>query len=223
MEIITLEKAEAKNLLAKYHYLGVKDFMATYNFGLLDEGKVRGVAVFGQVGGVSAIKGWFGKDNTANVVELTRLCLEPTYNKGNSTSFLLGRSLRLLKKKVSLADSSLHNGYIYQACNFSYHGLSDYKTDFYTEDGKLNPRGKTSTVRGVWLPRTRKHRYLYQFDSSLEVLYPKQAYPKGLEFEVKCCNSKGKVYDNRFKVWYKCPVCQNDTDKKGLTLIKEDV
>ena len=50
--------------------------------------------------------------------------------------------------------------------DFKYYGLTDKKTDFYTADGRVNPRGATKDIRGIWLPRTRKHRYAYVLDTN---------------------------------------------------------
>lgn len=200
--IFEISKNEAKYLVSKYHYLANKDFTFIYAYGLFIESECVGAAVFGMVGGISSLKGWFGignkKEESSGFVELNRLVLHPNYNGGNYTSKLLGGALRKLKKKgvravVSLADASIHNGYVYQACNFSYHGLSDNKTDFYqylnNGDFKINPRGRTKELNGVWLPRTRKHRYVYLMDKRVNVLYKKEKYPKGQEHKSSCCNN----------------------------------
>lgn len=213
---------EAKKLIEKYHYLGKKKFMITYAYGirLKEDKEYLGSAVFGQVGGISSLKGWFGLTNeNTNILELTRLVMNPILNNTNATSFLLSHAIKDLKKYniraiVSLADSSLHYGYIYQACNFNYYGLSDKKTDFYSVDGKVNPRGSTKDKEGVWLPRSRKHRYCYIIDKSLKVLYKQESYPKGDDhISVDCCEGTKKVLDNRFDVWYTCPRCVGKLDK----------
>jgi hypothetical protein len=136
----------------------------------------------------------------------------PDHNGKNATSFLLGRALRLLKQTgargvVSLADSEHHTGYIYQACNFGYYGLTDYKTDFWRFDNKWNPRGETKNQRGVWLPRSRKHRYFFSFDKKLVPNFPKESFPKEAFRELTCCNGTKKVYDKRFNEEWDCPRC----------------
>ena len=209
----------ARDLITKYHYLGAKKFMITYAYGirLTDDTEYLGAAVFGQVGGGVALKGWFGLSNDhTDILELTRLVMNPILNGTNATSYLLSKGIKELKKKgiraiISLADSSRHYGYIYQACNFGYYGITNPKTDFYcTVNGQLkaNPRMATKGVQGVWLPRTQKYRYCYIIDKELVPKYTKEEYPKGdSHVQPKCCNGTHIVYDNRFNKYYTCPKC----------------
>lgn len=222
----------ARNLITNYHYLGTKKFMITYAYGIRmkEDSEYLGVAVFGQVGGIVALKGWFGLSNDKNkgIFELTRLVMNPILNGTNATSYLLSKGLKELKKQgaravVSLADSSKHYGYIYQACNFGYYGISNPKTDFYCNVNgvlKVNPRGATSNVQGVWLPRTQKYRYCYIIDKELVPKYAKEEYPKGdTHIQPKCCNGSHIVYDNRFNKYYTCPKCTGkleEVDEKTL-------
>lgn len=217
-EIFTIKevsKTAANNFVAKYHYLknAVHPFPKFW-LGLFIGDKLVGVAIYGLPQGISAVKGWFGmKNSNTDVIELTRLCILPTLNGCNATSYLLGNSLKILKKKgvravTSLADSVKHVGSIYQVCNFKYYGLTDKKTDFFCADGRLNPRGKTKDLQGVWLPRPRKHRYCYLIDKDLKVLLNEDIKPKISETSKNnCCNGTHKVFDNRFNKHYTCPKC----------------
>ena len=98
-------------------------------------------------------------------MELNRLVILPEYNGGNYASYLVGRSLKLLPNNtfvVSYADTAWsHVGYIYQATNFLYTGLSASRTDTYQPSG-LHPRayndGLDNSIRQT---RSRKHRYVY--------------------------------------------------------------
>lgn len=194
--------------------------MFLIGYGLIDKEteEVIGVAVYGRPCFPQSVIGWIGYQDSG-VIELSRLVMNPNYNNGNYTSFLLGNSIKDLKVKgykmiISLADSSIHMGYIYQACNFKYYGLTDKKTDFYTEDGILNPKGKTKDVNGVWITRTRKHRYAYILDKNIEIKYNEMEYPKGNDFIHKeCCNGENKILDKRFNVWYTCPICTNKIER----------
>ena len=219
-EIKEVSKKEAREIVKKFHYLGEKDFMFNISYGIFIKGEdeMLGCAIFGVVGGSVTLKGWFGVNNTHSdeYLELTRLVMNPILNGCNATSYLLGNAIKQIKKDypqvkaiVSLADNGLHSGAIYQACNFKYYGLTNKKTDFYRYDGKLNPRGATSTVEGVWLPRTQKHRYLYIIDKNTKVNYKEEPYPKGNDMNVKptCCNGTHIVYDKRFNKYYTCPKC----------------
>ena len=204
----------------RYHYLADAKFFSMYSYGLFyrETDKLVGVATFSLPQGNVALKGWFGLPNSdKSVVELSRLCVLPALHGTHATSFLLGGSIRLLKKGglvravITLADSSRHVGSIYQVCNFTYYGLTDKKNDFYREDGVVNPRGKTSTVHGVWVPRTRKHRYAIILDKNLHCGYEECSRPKSSDVVSSdvcpVCGGTHKVFDKRFGEWYTCPHC----------------
>ena len=174
------------------------------------------------------MKGWFNLTNQdQSVLELSRLCVIPELNGTNATSFLLGNSIKLLKREeiravITLADNSRHSGSIYQVCNFTYFGLSNKKSDFflYKGDGsfKKNFRGKTNDAQGVWLPRTQKHRYAYILDKTLLCNYEVKSYPKKEDFGKKDCTcDDGVILDKRFNVKYTCPGCTNE-----LVLVEEE-
>lgn len=211
-----VDKKVAYDFIRKHHYLGDAKFFSKYAYGLFhkDGDIMMGVATFSNPQGNVALKGWFGLDNSdQTVLELSRLCVLPQLNGTNATSYLLGNSLKLLRKEgiravITLADDSRHNGSIYQVCNFKYYGLTDNKTDFFSADGRVNPRGSTKDVQGVWLPRTQKHRYAYIIDDTLKCLYQEKPYPKKTDTkEYDCCGGTKVVYDKRFNVKYSCPKC----------------
>lgn len=215
-EVIEVTKSEAYEFVKTYHYLGDAKFFSKYSYGLIlkTNNKLVGVTTFSNPQGNVALKGWFGLPNTdQTVLELSRLCVIPELNGSNATSFLLGTSIKSLKKEgikavITLADDSRHSGSIYQVCNFKYYGLTDKKSDFFRWDGKVNPRGSTKEVQGVWISRTRKHRYAYIIDESLSCNYNEEPKPqKGDTNHYDCCNGEKKVHDNRFNVWYVCPKC----------------
>lgn len=209
-----INKKMAYNFIQKYHYLKDAKFLSKYNYGLYIEQELVGCSTFSNPQGIQAMSSWFGLPNSdQSIVELSRLCMMPNLNGSNATSFLLGNSIKMLKTKnikavITLADDSRHVGSIYQVCNFKYYGLTDKKTDFYAENGKVNPRGKTKDIPGVWLPRTRKHRYAFILDKNLKVLLNEQEKPKhALINNYNCCNNTSKVYDKRFSKLYSCPKC----------------
>ena len=227
-EIRPIAKGEAYGFVAKYHYLGTAKFMSMYQYGMFLKGTdmLLGVATFAPPQGPSSLKGWFGiTDNSATYVqELTRLCLLPELNGSNATSFLLSNSMKRLKALgvkavVTLADSARHVGSIYQNCNFKYYGLTDEKTDMYSLEG-TNVRGKSSNFHGVWLPRTRKHRYAYVLDPALKVLYKEEPRPsKGdLAGKPPCCGGSLVVHDDRYDEWFTCPKCTS----KFIQLTEEE-
>lgn len=220
-----IDKSIAYEFVRTYHYLGDAKFFSKFAYGLFikENNTLCGVATFSNPQGISALKGWFSLDNQdQSVLELSRLAMLPFLNKTNATSFLLGNSIKLLKKQciravITLATSDRHVGSIYQVCNFKYYGLTDSKTDFFSEDGKVNPRGATKDVKGVWIPRPRKHRYAYIIDNSLKCNYKECEKPKHDDVEkLECCNGKGIVYDKRFGIWYTCPRCIGVLQKHEL-------
>lgn len=221
-----IDKVTAYDFIRKYHYLGDAKFFCTQAFGLFlkETDELVGSATFSQPQGAVSLKGWFGLDNSATYIyELSRLCMLPSLNGTNATSFLLGGSIRELKKQgfckavTTLADSTRHVGSIYQVCNFKYYGMTDAKSDFCTVvDGKLkiNPRMKTEGVEGVWIARSRKHRYCYILDDTLKINYEEQPRPSTTETTVlECCGGTNKVYDKRFNHWYTCPRCTGKLDR----------
>lgn len=212
-KIQEISKKTAYNFVKKYHYLGDAKFFSMYNYGLFLNNTLVGTATYSLPQGIQASKGWCGFDNNdLRIQELHRLCLIPELNNTNAASFLLGNSLKKLKKKgvkivISLADSSKHVGSIYQVCNFKYYGLTAKKSDFYSENGTKNQRGQTKNKKGVWIQRTRKHRYAYLLDKNIKVNYKEEPYPKKGSTElIKCCNN-GVVHDDRFDMYYTCPIC----------------
>jgi hypothetical protein len=123
------------------------------------------------------------RGNYKDLLEMSRLVLKPELNGKNYGSQLVGYSLRSLKKLkiravISYADSSRHIGAIYQACNFGYYGLTPQKNDFFFADGRKLTRGKSKGFEGKWVPRSRKHRYVYLFDKTLSIVWPQEHYLK---------------------------------------------
>ncbi len=217
-ELFTLSEIPQKMAITfctQYHYLEDAPVKPLHSFGLWIGGDLVGIATFSMTQGNVANKGWFGLEaNDKSILELSRLAMIPQLNGTNATSYFLSACIRYFKKTktaraiISLADASRHVGSIYQVCNFEYFGLTNPKSDFFTPDGRVNPRGSTSVKHGVWLPRTRKHRYAYILDKNLKCLYNKCDKPKrGETLELTCCGGSHKVYDNRFNEWYTCPRC----------------
>lgn len=176
----------------------------SYAYGLYIDDQLCGVVTYGTPASAPLRRGVAGKKFVSNVIELNRLCL--LYNRKNEASFLVGRSLKMLPKDkivVSFADSSQnHIGYVYQATNFIYTGLSAKWTDWKIK-GKEHLHGQTvaDEFRGCGnrvkamrekygdnfylLDRPRKHRYIFvvgdkKFKKAvLEALnYPVLPYPK---------------------------------------------
>ena len=134
-----------------------------------------------------------GIENEKNVLELNRLCLLPEYNGKNYASYLVSHSLKQLPNKtfvVSYADTAwTHVGYIYQATNFLYTGMSAKRKDTY-QPGGLHPRAYDKNNHSdLFQTRSPKHRYVYLVGDKRtkrqmlkELKYPViPEYPKGDE------------------------------------------
>ena len=215
--ISKIDKNVAYDFIKKFHYLEDAKFFSKFAYGLYMADQLVGCATYTNPQGISAMKSWFGLSNSdQSVLELSRLCMLPILNGTNATSYLLGNSMKLLKKEdvkavITLADDSRHVGSIYQVCNFKYYGLTNKKTDFFTADGKVNPRGTTKAVQGVWLPRTQKHRYAFILDKNMKVLLDECERPRDRsENSYSCCHGTHEVYDKRFNKRYTCPKCTSN-------------
>jgi hypothetical protein len=174
----------------------------SYAFGLYDD-ELVGVITYGTPVSSALRVGIAGPE--FKVLELNRLCLNST-NK-NAASFLVAHSIKQLPKNniiVSYADTSMgHHGYVYQASNFIYTGLSAKRTDWKLR-GQEHLHGATvadmsrgQENRAEYMrerfgddfyleDRPRKHRYLFangpkpfkkRFMANLN--YDVEPYPKG--------------------------------------------
>lgn len=136
-----------------------------YAFGLFDESIISpiGVVTYGQPASPSLCVGIAGEKNKKNVLELNRLVLYPEYNGKNYSSFLVSHSLKMLPNNtfvISYADWGgwHHVGYVYQATNWLYTGLTKPRTDIYSECGHARHYDKGEIRRQN---RTAKYRYIY--------------------------------------------------------------
>lgn len=189
-----ISRVAAKKLLDEYHYLHEEgNFRSGINFGLFEKesGLLIGVCVFTTNSAKEIIKGCFGINSYKldGFYELGRLCINPHYHIKNITSYFLSHSIKLLRKLknvtvlLTYADNGHHVGYIYQACNFKYYGLTDPKSDFFIDkgDGKFIKlqRGKCRHLKGEWREKNRKHRYMIIYDKKLITKWVELPYPKG--------------------------------------------
>jgi len=175
----------------------------SYAYGLKRNGKLVGVVTYGTPPSAPLRNGVAGKENSGKILELNRLCLRN--NLKNEASRLVAGSIKKLPKGkiiVSFADTEQdHTGTVYQACNFTYHGLSAKRTDWMVR-GKEHLHGQTiaDEFRGAknraqamrdkygddfyLKPRPRKHRYIFLHGAKLWrkrtrklLRYPQQDFP----------------------------------------------
>ena len=213
MKVIPIQSYEVEPWLLQKHY-AKRIPSISYAFGLYEEGKLVGVCTYGTPSSSTLRDGIAGPENAQYVLELNRLCID-SKNK-NAASMLVGRSLQMLPKPsivVSYADTAQeHVGYVYQACNFIYTGLSAKRTDWKIK-GMEHLHGQTiaDISRGCngsrsdfmrekfgddfYLEdRARKHRYIFVTGKSKKlkqsIKYKQEPYPKG---ETKRYDAGGKV------------------------------
>lgn len=204
MEVLPIKHEECEEWLLKIHY-AKRIPLIMHSFGLYVDKKLDGIITYGMPASPALCVGVCGEDHRHLVLELNRLCL--LNNKKNQASFLVGNSLKLLPKPsivVSYADTSMnHNGYIYQATNFIYTGLSAKRTEWRIRGSNRHSRTLTAqhTLEEMQnnpdkfhrLDRPQKHRYIYflgdkkQKKEMLSKLnYNIEPYPKGdnINYEV---------------------------------------
>ena len=96
----------------------------SYDF--FDTGNLVGVIVFGKPSSFTLCNGICGKDESKNVIEFNRMWVSENMPK-NTESFFIGKAIKMCSFDiiVSFADIEQgHTGYIYQATNWLYTGIS---------------------------------------------------------------------------------------------------
>jgi len=203
-EVKQITRADCEPFVIGIHYAHRWPSIS-YAYGLFLEGELTGVVAYGTPASATLKLGLAGDEYKADILELNRLCLSD--NRPNEASMLVGRSLRMLpnnKLIVSYADMEQgHKGYVYQATNFLYCGLSAKRTDWKVK-GREHLHGQTiaDEFRGVknraqamrdkygddfyLKPRPRKHRYVYLHGdrrwkkaARAAMKYKVEDYPKG--------------------------------------------
>jgi len=204
MEVQSIPSVEARPWILNRHY-AKRMCPISYAFGIYEKGNMIGVVTYGTPLSSTLRDGVCGKEWSNNVLELNRLCCD---NTKNVASMLVGRSLNMLPKPsivVSYADQGQgHVGYVYQATNFIYTGLSAKFKDpmvkgmehkHHTTIGDEG-RGHASRVEYLrekygsdnvyYVERARKHRYIFFVGSKTDkwkmrkaMKYQEEDYPKG--------------------------------------------
>ena len=199
MRVQTIKNMEVEPWLLEKHYAKrIPQIM--FAFGLYVEDVLTGVITYGIPASPSLCMGICGVEHSDQVLELNRICLMA--NNKNEASYLVAHSIKLLPKPtiiVSYADTEHgHVGYVYQATNFIYTGLSANRVDW-TIRGQEYKHSKTisdgMSLESMKLKygddfyytqRSRKHRYIYfhadrKYKKMLEskLKYATEPYPKG--------------------------------------------
>jgi len=179
----------------------------TYAFGLYEGLTLKGICTFGRPVAHRLVDYSFKGHYTKQFMELNRLCVVEQLEK-NVLSWFVSHALKMLPSPmvvVSYADSAMnHTGYIYQALNFRYTGMSAERSDafirglehkhytsIYDSIGR-NTANRTDRLKKqygdkfYYKERSRKYRYFYFHGSKKErkemenlCIYPSLPYPKG--------------------------------------------
>lgn len=186
-KLVYLTSVDAWQFLKPRHYAGRKP-QITRAFGLEIDDRLVAVCTFGKPASNSLCEGVCGSQNSKYVYELNRLCRVDDLEE--PLSQFVSACLRRVSAEnwivVSYSDTGMnHNGYIYQACNFIYTGMTKERTDKYTDGGKHSRHYDSDSEYRV--VRTPKHRYIYfatrnkilkrQWKSDLQ--YQIEPFPKG--------------------------------------------
>ena len=213
-KVLPINSFEVEPWLLRKHY-AKRMCPISYAFGLYDQEKLIGIVTYGIPSSSSLRMGICGFDYIENVMELNRLCCD---NQPNMASMLVGRSLQMLPKPlivVSYADTKQgHVGYVYQATNFIYTGLSAKRTDWkikgmeHLHGATIADMSRGQENRANWMrekfgddfyleDRSRKHRYIFLLGNKNEkktmskaLKYKIEPYPKG---ESKRYDAGGEV------------------------------
>jgi len=197
-----IDKKLAQEIHIENHYLHRKA-PCSYAYGLFDKtsDEIVGVVLYGVPASRSLQKGICGEDFANLVGELTRLWIKDDVEK-NAESFLIGNTIKMQGFKILVSYAECregHVGFVYQATNWIYTGLSAKRTDVVI-DGKVDSKhgrhitdiyGGQKKAREILgdryqlVARPRKHRYIYFNGTKKEnkifknkLRYPILEYPK---------------------------------------------
>ena len=205
----SINSSETHEWFLKKHY--AKRLPSTsYAFGIYEEKNLIGVCSYGRPMSPALVKGSFNGMYQDNFLELNRLVIDEG-SKKNVLSFFVSQTLKKLPSPnvvVSYADTSQnHHGYIYQATNWIYTGLSAKRPDYKIKGLEhlhsasiTDSLGRTDKkdIKQVQLlrqkygedfymvDRPRKHRYFYFIGNKKQkkemrknLAYQIEPYPKG--------------------------------------------
>jgi hypothetical protein len=183
----------------KYKHYAKRIPPIEYAFGLFNEANLmQGIITFSTPVS-SNLRGIFNDE--FKLMELNRLVINEGLEK-NCLSFFVSQSLKMLPTPlviISYADTSQnHHGYIYQATNFIYTGLSAKRTDWkvkgleHLHGATIADLSRGKENRAEWMrekygndfyleDRPRKHRYFYFIGSKNECKKMKQILPYKIE------------------------------------------
>ena len=200
----TIGYKTAMEIVIRDHYLHRKCHCSTA-VGLMQNNDIVGVAIFGKPASYTLCNAICGLEETLNVGEFSRLWVSDCMPR-NTESWFLTKAIKLCKYEilVSFADTEQgHIGYIYQATNWLYTGVSKRQRYFRLKTSD-NDGGGVAYRRRARMSKAKiiadygpdavseywsssKHRYVF-FNTTnkkrkkellVKLKYPVLAYPKG--------------------------------------------
>jgi len=194
----------AIEMVINFHYAHRRPSNSSLSYGLFKDDNLVGCIIYGNPFAIKINKSILNDINKFKILELNRLFIYD-YMPKNTESFLIGQSFKFLPKPVvlvSYADTGQnHSGYIYQATNWIYTGLTD-KSGCYSRiiiNGKerssksfydeLGTQSKQKILEkypnAIFIPYTVKHRYVFFLGTKngkkefMKILKPEiKPYPK---------------------------------------------
>lgn len=167
MRVEPISKAIADQfVLAKHYSRRAPIFWA--GFGLIEDGMVTGVVVYGQPS--PPIQKHAFRERDFRLYELSRLVVQS--ESMNAASFLVGNSLKMLEPKpcavISYADMEQnHCGIVYQATNWLYTGATKSHDKAYIVDGK---RTHPMTLRDMGITNPTA----WARENNIEMVHPEE-------------------------------------------------
>lgn len=174
-EVQTAPLKEVRDLVQRFHYSRGGSNTATYRHGLYmrHSDDLLGAAWWIPPTKSAALS---VSDEWQRVINLTRLVIVPGMPT-NSASYLLGRSMRLIKQDgrfdtlLTYADSGEgHTGAIYKATNWEYLGVSKGDPRYIDPEtgrhvarkagGVTRTRAQMESLGYIWTPPTPKHKFI---------------------------------------------------------------
>ena len=195
-----LSRRQAIEFIFPKHYSG-RIPQISYAFGWKINGNLVAAMTVGKPASNSLCEGICGKDYANSVYELNRLCRSEDLEE--PLSQFVGACLRRLRPHnmilVSYADTAMnHHGYIYQACNFMYTGITKERTDKFVDGNKHSRHYKTQATN-TRKKRSAKHRYVFfcthdrrkkkEWETNLQ--YATEPFPKGDNINYKLGSYQG--------------------------------
>jgi hypothetical protein len=126
-KVLPISYTETKKWILKKHYAH-RIPSISFAYGVFINNLIEGIITYGIPPSPKLVSSICGEKYKDDVLELNRLVINSKTPK-NTASYLVANSMKMLPKKkwiiVSFADTNKsHIGYIYQATNFIYTGLS---------------------------------------------------------------------------------------------------